>query len=345
MISKLKGPWRITFDTNPEDCNLLCIMCERYDNLKNKKNVKTKKRRMSPLLIEKIVEQGFQMGELKEIIPSTMGEPLLYSYFDTFIKLCKVYDLNLNLTTNGTFPRKNIEEWAHLLLPICSDIKISWNGFTKETDELIMRGKNHDLVKQNLENLLRIRNDLVNEGMKCSTITLQLTFMELNYKEIPDIIRMAVDLGVERVKGHHIWTHNQQAEKWSMRRSENSRMKWNEIVLQANNLVKRRRENDEKSIKLDNFHSLSNERSDILLENSICPFLGREAWVSAEGRFSPCCAPDILRQELGDFGNLKEFSLAEIWNSKKYANLCKNYEDNVLCKNCNMRKKQENVYT
>ena len=24
------GPWRITFDTNPDDCNLHCIMCEDH---------------------------------------------------------------------------------------------------------------------------------------------------------------------------------------------------------------------------------------------------------------------------------------------------------------------------
>ena len=25
-----QGPWRITFDTNPDDCNLHCIMCEDH---------------------------------------------------------------------------------------------------------------------------------------------------------------------------------------------------------------------------------------------------------------------------------------------------------------------------
>ena len=345
MKSKLNGPWRITFDTNPDDCNLLCIMCERYDILRNQKNAEIKKRRMSPLLIEEVVKQGVQMGELKEIIPSTMGEPLLYKYFDVFINLCKDYNLKLNLTTNGTFPRKNIEEWAHLLLPICSDIKISWNGFTKETDELIMQGKDHDLAKKNLMSLLRIRNDLIDDGIICSTITLQLTFLEQNYEEIPNIIRMAIDLGIERVKGHHIWAHNQQAEKWSMRLSEFSRKRWNEIILQVNNLMKKRRESNGKPIKLVNFHPLSNKKPDVLLENSICPFLGREVWVSAKGRFNPCCAPDILRQELGNFGNLKQNSLADIWNSEEYTILCENYEDNILCKNCNMRKNPEDVYS
>ena len=28
--SKLNFPWRITFDTNPDTCNLNCIMCEEF---------------------------------------------------------------------------------------------------------------------------------------------------------------------------------------------------------------------------------------------------------------------------------------------------------------------------
>ncbi|NGX37680.1 MAG: hypothetical protein K1000chlam2_00842, partial [Chlamydiae bacterium] len=31
MSTKTKqGPWRITFDTNPDDCNMRCIMCEEH---------------------------------------------------------------------------------------------------------------------------------------------------------------------------------------------------------------------------------------------------------------------------------------------------------------------------
>ena len=86
MINKenLKGPWRITFDTNPDDCNLLCIMCEEH----SKYNIKKLKeyRIMNFELIEKVVEEIMPFG-LKEIIPSTMGEPLLYSNFHELLEL------------------------------------------------------------------------------------------------------------------------------------------------------------------------------------------------------------------------------------------------------------------
>ena len=73
------------------------------------------------------------------------------------------------------------------------------------------------------------------------------------------------------------------------------------------------------------------------------PFLNKEAWVNTEGRFSPCCTPDEQRKQLGEFGNLYEMSLAEIWESKAYKNLQKTYMSHPLCVGCNMRKPPEEV--
>ena len=56
-----------------------------------------------------------------------------------------------------------------------------------------------------------------------------------------------------------------------------------------------------------------------------CPFLGREAWVSAEGRFDPCCAPDAQRRTLGEFGNLHERGLMDIWRGDAYRALVATY--------------------
>ena len=89
------------------------------------------KRVMSFDMIARNVEAMAKIG-LREIIPSTMGEPLLYKQFERIITLCKKTGVKLNLTTNGSFPRLGAEKWAHMLVPITSDIKISWNGACKK---------------------------------------------------------------------------------------------------------------------------------------------------------------------------------------------------------------------
>ena len=82
-----------------------------------------------------------EMG-VTALIPSTLGEPLLYRNFDLILDLCEELDLKINLTTNGTFPspekEKNVEYWAKRITPIGSDVKISWNGATAKTQEQIM---------------------------------------------------------------------------------------------------------------------------------------------------------------------------------------------------------------
>lgn len=67
-----------------------------------------------------------------------MGEPLLYKEFDKIFELSEQKNIKINLTTNGTFPKKSVEEWAKLIVPNTTDVKISWNGSTKETSEKVM---------------------------------------------------------------------------------------------------------------------------------------------------------------------------------------------------------------
>ena len=47
-----------------------------------------------------------------------------------------------------------------------------------------------------------------------------------------------------------------------------------------------------------------------------CPFLGREAWVTVDGRFAPCPAPGAACGDLGDFGSLRDRTLGEIWEGR-----------------------------
>jgi hypothetical protein len=127
----LSAPWRITFDTNPDDCNFSCTMCEQHSDFSPhkiaRKASKARRNRMDFSLIENVVKEASQLG-LKEIIPTTMGEPLMYKEFPKIIELCHRYGIKMNLTTNGSFYGRGVRDWAYLLLPICVDIKISWNG-------------------------------------------------------------------------------------------------------------------------------------------------------------------------------------------------------------------------
>ncbi len=340
-MNKLAGPQRITFDTNPDDCNLSCIMCEDHSPYSTTRKERIiagiPKRRMSIELIKKILADA-QGTPLREIIPSTMGEPLIYQHFEEIIKLCELYNLKLNLTTNGTFPRKGVDAWAHLLIPVTSDVKISWNGASKATQEKIMLGTKWEKVLDNLKKFIAIRNDYANSNTHYCQVTLQLTFLETNVHELADIVQLGIDLGVDRIKGHHLWAHFTEIKHLSMRRSPQVIARWNQAVKQAQAVADAQPLPNGKRIKLENIYLLADNATEDLLPGGECPFLGQEAWIATDGRFSPCCAPDKERRKLGNFGSLADKRLDEIWDSQQYQILYENYMQHAVCKGCNMRK-------
>jgi len=111
---------RITFITNPHSCNFNCALCFSKQAPLDWEPVQE----MDFAIIEKVVNAFLPLG-LKEIIPSTIGEPFLYSYFEDFLLLAKKANIKVNITTNGTFPNGGLQKWLPLLLPVLSDIKFS----------------------------------------------------------------------------------------------------------------------------------------------------------------------------------------------------------------------------
>lgn len=334
--------WRITLDTNPEDCNLSCTMCEEhspYSGFKEKlfRETGVKHRRMPGDWLEPIIAQAARLG-VREIIPSTMGEPLGYRYFQKIIDGCARHGILMNLTTNGTFPGKPATAWAKLIVPVTSDVKISWNAATAATAEGIMQGIRFEKALQNVRDFAAVRDRHYELSGHYCRLTFQLTFMENNMHELADIVRLAATLGVDRVKGHHLWAHFREIKDLSFRRSKEAAERWNRYVAKAFEAQREIAEQSGKALLLENIIPLEIGESAAVPEHYECPFLGKELWISATGQYAPCCAPDEQRRTLGDFGYFQEKSIVEVLESQTYKQLLKNYKQHALCRTCSMRK-------
>ena len=70
-IAPLSAPRRITFDTNPDDCNFSCIMCEQHSehspHQKARKEAKIRRRRMDFDIMKKVIAEAASLG-LEEIV-------------------------------------------------------------------------------------------------------------------------------------------------------------------------------------------------------------------------------------------------------------------------------------
>ena len=151
------------------------------------------------------IENALKEG-LREVIPSTMGEPLLYSHFAELLELCEASGVPLNLTTNGSFPG----EWGtdggmRRLLRACSDIKVSCMGFDEDVFSEMMPSGDFSQWKSNVERLVSLaRAERAAAGADpVSTISLQVT---LHKKFAPDagavhsILHWTQSIGIDRIK-------------------------------------------------------------------------------------------------------------------------------------------------
>ncbi len=332
----MQTPKRITIDTNPNRCNLSCIFCDTHSEV-NKKNM-AKRPDMSKELLISILDQALKIDSIKELIPTTMGEPLMYKYFSCFIDKIKGTNKKLNLTTNGTFHSKDIKgvkSWAEKLLPILSDIKISINSINPKINEYIMKG---DDTEKKLENIKKIK-ELINkrnyEKKGKITITLQVAFLKTNLPYLEELICFAIDNKLDRVKGHQLSITSEEVRKESLVETKEARKKWNDFIDLIDKKAYR------KKIRLENFEKLSIEdktkNEEINLELK-CPFLGKELWINHKGDFNVCCAPDKTRKDLGNFGNIKNRTILNTFNSDIYKDLCISYQTRATCKTCVLRK-------
>lgn len=185
---------RITLLTNPDLCNLHCPLC-----FLNQRGLAFGMGEMSWEVAEAAVRKFACCSSGKdgrEIIPSTMGEPLLYSHFNELLDLCKSLDLKVNLTTNGTFPGFwGTEEGMRRLLLACSDIKVSSLASECFAD-----------WKRNVERLMTVAKSSDDRAASAgsedctATVSLQVTLHKENLMMIPEIIAWADAIGIARIK-------------------------------------------------------------------------------------------------------------------------------------------------
>ena len=217
---------RVTLLTNPDVCNLRCPLCFLNQRALHNCNARSaengngdcppdngrerffycnKERRalgmgemnfeVARAAIEMYAAERDASGKrlLREVIPSTMGEPLLYSHFYELLELCESLEIPMNLTTNGTFPGKWGSDAAmELLLRSCSDIKVSY-----------LASEQFDGWKANVEKLVRVR-DKLRKNARCATVSLQVTLHKKNLQDVPELVSWASAIGIARIKWNKV---------------------------------------------------------------------------------------------------------------------------------------------
>ncbi len=177
-------------------CNLACRMCpylavhddERYER---EMSVETF-RAMLPTL-----------ATLDSILLTGSGEPMFNRNLVRFIELAREAHpaIRVDVTTNGTLLT---ESMARELIRVgLTRLAVSIDGATQETVGAIRTGINLSKVLTNLETLRRLKEEA---GSRFPIVRVNYMIGYRNYRELPDMIRMAGRLGISEINALEIFT-------------------------------------------------------------------------------------------------------------------------------------------
>jgi len=291
---------------------------------------------MDPSLAGRVLRERAG-SPLREVIPSTLGEPLLWAGLDGLVDLCGELGLALNVTTNGTFPGRGAAAWAERLVPIASDVKVSWNGATAATAEAIMPGLSFAAAVDGVRDFVEVRDARARTGRPRCRVSFQVTAQETNAGELSGIVRLAASLGVDRVKVNQLQVRIPSLADQSLTRSPAAIRRWNEAAAAARAAAEEARLPSGERVLVENAVSFAEDPGSPAPLGP-CRFVGREAWVHPDGRFAPCPHPAAVAGALGDFGSVADLPLGELWIAASFRAFVERYEEHPVCRSCPFRR-------
>jgi GT2 family glycosyltransferase/MoaA/NifB/PqqE/SkfB family radical SAM enzyme len=312
-------------------CNLSCTMCPAHSGSSSWEGPGLT---INPQLLEKSLESlRYYAKNIKRVALSEFGEPFLYK--EIFDVIEKVYEIcpqaKIILTSNGTlFSEPLIKKIidSHL-----TEVAISLDAGSEKTYEKIRIGADFHQVTNGIKKFIEIRNL---QGKKTPKIYTNFVLMHSNIHELPDYVRLAVDLGVD-----HIQTVNpfgisdgdckEILYAMPQKNSIPGIKKYEEIIKEAQSIA----QEAGITFSLPAFYPS--------LPTTECLGRGRSlVSISPTGDVYPCCIMAAKGPERGSvikpFGNIIDNSIGEIWNSEPFIHyresFYKGVPPNAICLQC-----------
>lgn len=165
-------------------CNLNCIMCGR--------NVADFKPTMFDMDIFHSLEP--LMDNIEEVTLMGWGEPTIHPHFNEMLEIINQHSARKYFCTNGM----NLKKIKNAIFDYNVDVfAVSLDGAVQETNDRIRRGSKINQITEDLKDIVRIKKE---RGLKYPWINFVFCAMKSNIRELPDLVRLAADIGLDEVK-------------------------------------------------------------------------------------------------------------------------------------------------
>jgi MoaA/NifB/PqqE/SkfB family radical SAM enzyme len=290
-------------------CNLKCTMCEISYWTETGGDLQAEK-------LRKMIEH---LPKLKRVDLTGIGEALMNRGFFETLRFLKSRGLYVTLNDNFTLMTEQV---SRRIVELGVDqIFLSLDGATKETYEQIRGGANFDKVLANARRLIRIKREM---GNKRPEVKINTVVCATNYRELPEIVGLAHDLGVGMVQFVNVIVFENTADLDTSVLRDEVQAKFQEALARARQL--------DVLVKIELFEKLPVQQ---------CAFPWKRNFVTYDGFVHPCCyttqTGDRAAQNRRSFGNLVGNPFEEIWSNQAYSSFRDKMAAGILpaaCEHC-----------
>ncbi len=305
------GP-KVVFIEVTNRCNLLCETCP---------HTYFQREPLKSLSLQEFMHIAEQFPQMKRALLHGIGEPLLNRELPEIIKYLKGRDVEVIINSNGTLLTP---AWQEKLIESGLDqYRCSIDGAKDETYARIRGANLLPKLKQGLGGLVKAKERL---GEKNPLISIWCVATRENLQELPDLLRLAAQLGVPEVYMQRLVYFAREPEKqYGMARNDLTFFGKDEndedrIIEECTMLSRELGINFLASGGRDPINSLAAARPSDFTPWQACMRPWTTAYVTANGNCLPCCISPFATDDYKSLilGNLFERPFSKIWNETSY---------------------------
>ena len=287
-------------------CNLNCIMCGRDEanfslttfDIEHLKN-------LEPLL-----------NKVEEVTLFGWGEPTLHPQFVEILEYLNKFPVRKYFVTNGM----RLDKIKNAIFENKVDIMaISVDGAKRETNDRIRVNSNLDFIVEQLKEIVKLKKG---KNTSYPYMNLIMTMMDSNIEELPDLVRLAAEIGLEEVKGVYLTAFSDNLVSETL---YNKRDKVERIFNETSRL------GEELGVKI-KLPYLQGDDIGGAMKHKPCYVGWRDFFLGSDGYIRPCQSSSVKF-----FKYSKEMKFKDIWNCNEYQFFRKNINCNKMgeeCKRC-----------
>lgn len=299
-------------------CNHRCTYC-------GLDFMKYQPRYLSTVLFKERLSELGKLG-VKSIMYAGEGEPLLHRDMAEIINHTKESGIDVGLTTNGVFFKKEI---ADRVLGVTEWLKVSINGATPDTYAKIHRcsPSDFDRVIENMSYAVKIRRD---NGYAC-TLGMQLLLLPENHHEAVALARLARGIGIDYLV---IKPYSQHPQSKTARYSS---IKYSDYEYLADELEKLGTDDFDVIFRIGTMKKWDQCQREYLR----CLAFPFWSYIDAGGNVWGCSV--YLGDERFLYGNIYEQSFRQIWQGQKRLNSLRWTDEEFDISNCRVNCRMDEI--